>query len=74
MHPLEVHNDVTYEQLALDVGDIVRVTRDDGREEFRVVKGRPSRLGDGTWVIWIKGIGGCYALCRVQPYPEGEIR
>jgi len=71
---LEIHNGVTEAQKNLKVGDEVLVTRDDGKVERRVVKYEPWTLGDGTWVVGIKGISGGYALCRVQPIPKEVSR
>ena len=72
MKRLEIHNKVTAEQLALQPGDEVIVTRDDGREEVRVVRGWPTKMGGHTWVLWLKGISGDFALCRVRPTAAAE--
>ena len=72
MKSLEIHNDVSPEQLALKPNDRVEVTRDNGLTELRRVKYAPWQLGDGTWVVGVYGISGGYALCRVRPVPERE--
>jgi len=69
-HPLTVNNKVSPAQLALKPGAHVKVTRDDGSVESRMVKSAPWQMGHGTWVVGISGIAGGYALCRVQPYDD----
>lgn len=49
----------------LDIGDEVEVLRDDGTIERRVVRGVPRKLSD-TWMVWLEGIPGGYALCRCR--------
>ena len=56
-----------------NVGDLVEVTRDDGSIEQRRVKYEPWQLGDGTWVIGLKGITGGYALDRVRSLTVGWL-
>lgn len=70
---LEIHNNVTEAQKNLKAGDRVLVTRDNGDVEIHEVRYPPKILSGGhTWVVWLEGIRGCCALCRVQPIPEGE--
>ena len=69
-HRLEIHDDVTADQLAVRVGDRVIYTRDDGTEFATTVRFDPGRLGDGTRVVWVAGVAGCVALCRVRPMED----
>jgi len=48
------------------VDDLMEVTRDSGTKERRRVKYIPWQLGDGTWVIGLRGIAGGYALSRCR--------
>jgi hypothetical protein len=64
---LYIHSDVSDGQIYLAEGDPVEVLRDDGTREDREVKYAPWQLGDGTWVVGLRGISGGYALCRVRP-------
>lgn len=75
MSRLEIHNDVTPEQLALQPGDHVIRTDDRGDEAEFVVKYPPEKLGGDWWVVWLVGVSGCYALCRCRPLssaPAGD--
>jgi hypothetical protein len=63
---------LSLEQLALRPGDVVLQTDDSGAVNQRTVKYAPWQLGDGTWVIGLKGIAGGYALCRCQPATGGS--
>lgn len=54
-------------QLGLKSGDLVTVTRDDGRKEIRVVRMAPWKLGHGEWVIGLEGITGGFLLTRCKP-------
>lgn len=70
MKHLEIHNNVTDAQKKIKAGDTVLVTRDNGSVEKRLVSSGADELDSGDWVVWLHGIRGCYALCRVQPIPE----
>ena len=60
--------------LEVGPGDRVVQTDDAGVVHERVVKYEPWQLGDGTWVIGLKGISGGYALSRCQPaQAEGVV-
>jgi hypothetical protein len=51
---------------AFQSGRQVLVTRDDGTQEIREVRHEPERLGNGRWVVWLRGLG-CFDLNRCQP-------
>ncbi|MDE2100908.1 MAG: hypothetical protein KGL39_26920 [Patescibacteria group bacterium] len=53
------------ERQALQIGQWVRVRDDYGNEANWKVKYPPCQLSNGKWVIWLKGIPGCYLLSRV---------
>jgi hypothetical protein len=46
----------------------VTVTLDSGEIIKTATRSDATMLGGHTAVIWLKGIKGCYALSRVQPY------
>ena len=46
-------------------GDRVLVRDDFGAEAEWVVKHAPAQLCGGDWVVWLKGMAGCYLLSRV---------
>lgn len=58
--------EATYKRNAFGVGDDVEVTRDDGTIEVLEVNQPPWQLGDGSWVIGLRGIRGGVALERVR--------
>lgn len=67
-----VHNRVTDDQRELPCGAAVIVTRDDGSELQTTTRSVPFQCADGMsnaglWVVFVKGIAGYYALCRVRP-------
>ena len=54
---------------ALDIkeGEPVLVKKDDGSVVHTVATSDPWQLGDGTWVVKLKGFSGGYSLARVTP-------
>ncbi len=52
-------------QLALRPGDRVNVRDDVGGIAEWTVRAPVSKLGGHTWVVWLEGMAGCYALERV---------
>ncbi len=57
---------MTYEQAkALKVGESVAVKLDDGHKKVFQTCSKAWRLGDGTPVIKISGVIGCYSLERL---------
>ncbi len=58
---------MNYEQAkGLKIGQDVVVTMDDGHKRVFQVRSKAWRLGDGTPVIKIGGVVGCYSLERVR--------
>jgi len=49
----------------LKPGDEVMVLMESGSKRRHTVKYAPWQLGDGTWVIGLKGLAGGYLLSRV---------
>jgi hypothetical protein len=49
------------------IGQPVTVTKDDGTRVETLTRSEPWTLANGTWVILLDGISGCYALARVEP-------
>lgn len=66
MNP-KITNDVSPDQLALRPGDLVTYTRDNGSVTHHTVRYVPDMLGGHTMVVWLHGVPGCVALCRVHP-------
>ena len=56
------------------IGSAVDVTADDGSKVRRVTESMPWALGDGTPVIKVSGIVGCYLLTRVRAIAEPTPR
>jgi hypothetical protein len=63
---LEVHNNVTAAQMAIEPGQRVIVIRDDGTAEERVAESSPTTLCTAL-VVRVSGLG-YYALSRVLPW------
>lgn len=64
--PRAITNDVTPAQLAIQPGDPVVYLRDDGTATHHVARSVVDQIG-GTLVVWLNGVSGCVALCRVTP-------
>lgn len=56
----------TYTPPAWPIGTGVIVKKDDGSDFRTVTRSEPWQLGDGQWVILVKGIAGGYAVERVR--------
>ena len=66
---LVITNKVSDAQKAIKNGDRVIVTKDNGLEVVTNASSDAYRIAGahGTWVIFLEGFSGCYALCRVNP-------
>jgi hypothetical protein len=71
---LATRDEVGFDPSGVRVGDLLDVTRDDGRVERRRVKYRPWQLGHGEWLVGVEGISGGYALARCWPVADPEAR
>lgn len=50
---------------AYEIGDLVRIQKDDGTTQICTVRAAASLLCDGTPVVWVNEITGAYAFDRV---------
>jgi hypothetical protein len=51
----------------MPIGTAVCVWRDDGTAALSTTAGVPWQLDHGTWVVFVHGIRGYYALSHVRP-------
>ena len=67
-----IHNRVSEAQKHLKPGDPVLVTRDDGTRFLTTVRAAPYQMAGLTWCVFVVGVIGSYALCRVKPAKGGD--
>jgi len=56
------------------IGQPVTLTEDNGSETRTVTLSLPWQLGNGAWVVKVRGKSGGYCCERIRPNPEGSAK